>query len=323
MSPDPAIPRQPRPVQGWRPHLLRLLLAATVVLLGAMSSAAAETAPIRVGSKADSEGALLGQIILQLLRHAGLSVTDRTQLGPTSIVRRALLGGELDIYPEYTGNAAFFFHRESDPAFRDARQAFALARELDRVHHLVWLTPAPADNHWAIAVRGDVAAREHLRSLEDFARWVNRGGDVRLAGSAEFVESAAALPTFEQAYGFHLGAAQLLVLVGGNTSATIKAAAEGDAGVNASMVYSTDGAIALTRLVMLGDPRHVEPVYQPAPVIREAVLRAHPQIAGLLAPAFRRLTVEQLRTLNARTQIDGETAAQVAHDFLRQQRLLD
>lgn len=316
-------PRRRRHTHGWRTHLLRLLLTTMVALACAVPPVCAETAPIRVGSKADSEGALLGQIILQLLRHAGLPVADRTQLGPTSIVRRALLGGELDIYPEYTGNAAFFFHRESDPAFRDAQQAFVLARELDGVHHLIWLTPAPADNHWAIAVRGDVAAREHLRSLEDFARWVNHGGDVRLAGSAEFVESAAALPTFEQAYGFHLGTAQLLVLVGGNTSATIKAAAEGDAGVNASMVYSTDGAIALTHLVMLGDPKHVEPVYQPAPVIREAVLQAHPQIAGLLAPAFRRLTVEQLRTLNARTQIDGESATQVARDFLRQQRLLD
>lgn len=273
--------------------------------------------PIVVGSKADNEGALLGQLIVQVLRGAGLPVLDRTSLGPTSIVRRALISGELDIYPEYTGNAAFFFHRESDPAFKSAASAYDLARRLDAAaNQLIWLTRAPADNHWAIGVRADVASREHLQSLEDFARWVNRGGTVLLAGSAEFVESDAALPAFQQAYGFRLRGDQLLVLAGGNTSATIKAAAENISGVNASMVYSTDGAIEVTHLVVLTDPKHVEPVYQPAPVIREAVLKQHPQIRTLLAPVFQALTLSTLRRLNARTQVDGENAAAVAHGFL-------
>lgn len=294
-----------------------------VVALALIAFAAHAQAPVRVGSKADNEGALLGQIVLQVLRHAGVPVLDRTQLGPTSIVRRALLGGDLDIYPEYTGNAAFFFHRESDPAFRDATKAYALASSLDAAaNHLIWLSPAPADNHWAIGVRGDVAKRERLRSLADFSRWVNGGGDVLLAGSAEFVESDAALPAFQAAYGFTLRGDQLLVLAGGDTSATIKAAAEGISGVNASMVYSTDGAIAMTGLVVLDDPKHVEMVYQPAPVVRDDVLRRYPAIRASLAAAFRPLTVDVLRRLNARTQIEGEDPAAVAADYLRTEGLV-
>ncbi|MGA7436994.1 MAG: glycine betaine ABC transporter substrate-binding protein [Luteibacter sp.] len=280
-------------------------------------------AQVRVGSKADNEGAFLGQVVLQVLKHAGIPVVDHTQLGPTSIVRRALLGGDLDVYPEYTGNAAFFFHRESDPAFRDAAQAYALAASLDRVNHVTWLKPAPADNHWAIGVRRDVAEANGLRSLVDFARWV--GGDaegVLLAGSAEFVESDAALPAFQKAYGFTLRGDQLLVLAGGDTSATIKAAAEGISGVNASMVYSTDGAIAVTGLVVLDDPKHVEMVYQPAPVVRDAVLKRYPAMRGALEAAFAPLTVERLRALNARTQINGEDASQVAADYLHTEGLL-
>src|SRR6201991_2078051 len=278
---------------------------------------------VRVGSKADNEGALLGQIVLQVLRHDGIPVVDRTQLGPTSIVRRALLNGDLDVYPEYTGNAAFFFHREADPAFRDAARAYALASSLDlATNRLVWLSPAPADNHWAVGVRRDVASHERLRTLDDFARWVKGGGDVLLAGSAEFVESDAALPAFQSAYGFNLRGDQLLVLAGGDTSATIKAAAEGTSGVNASMVYSTDGAIAVTGLVVLEDPKHVEMVYQPAPVVREDVLKRYPAMRVALDAAFRPLTVEVLRKLNARTQIDGEDAGAVATDYLRSQGLL-
>lgn len=300
---------------------MRRRLAVLVLALLAFASHAQE--PVRVGSKADNEGALLGQVLLQVLRHAGVPAVDRTQLGPTSIVRRALLNGDLDVYPEYTGNAAFFFHRESDPAFRDAAKAYALASSLDlAANRLVWLAPAPADNHWAIGVRGDVAKRESLRTLRDFSRWVNGGGKVLLAGSAEFVESDAALPAFQSAYGFTLRGEQLLVLAGGDTSATIKAAAEGISGVNASMVYSTDGAIAVTGLVVLDDPAHVEMVYQPAAVVREEVLRRYPAMRAPLEAAFRPLTVEVLRRLNARTQIDGEDAARVANDYLRSQGLL-
>lgn len=296
------------------------LLALLGVLVPAATALASDA--VRVGSKADNEGGVLGQIVLQALRHAGVPVVDRTQLGPTSIVRRALLAGDIDVYPEYTGNAAFFFHRESDPAFLDAARGYALAARLDRdAHQLVWLRPAPADNHWAIGVRPDVAARQRLRSLADFAAWVRRGGDVKLAGSAEFVESDAALPAFQRAYGFTLTGDQLLVLAGGNTSATIKAAAEGTSGVNASMVYSTDGAIAATGLVVLDDPAHVEPAYQPAPVVREPVLQQYPAMRPALEAAFAPLTLQRLRELNRRTQVDGEPAATVAADYLRAEGL--
>jgi osmoprotectant transport system substrate-binding protein len=293
------------------------------IVLALVACAVQAQVPVRVGSKADNEGAFLGQVILQVLRHEGVPAVDRTQLGPTSIVRRALLNGDLDVYPEYTGNAAFFFHRESDPSFRDAGKAYALAASLDlAANRLVWLTPAPADNHWAIGVRSDVAKREDLHTLRDLARWANGGGDVLLAGSAEFVESDAALPAFQSTYGFSLRGDQLLVLAGGDTSATIKAAAEGISGVNASMVYSTDGAIAITGLTVLADPAHVEMVYQPAPVFREEVLQRYPGVRAPLEAAFRPLTVDVLRRLNARTQIDGEEASKVAADYLRSEGLL-
>lgn len=299
---------------------MRRALAA--LLLG-LAACTGHAQAVRVGSKADNEGALLGQIVVQVLRHQGIDVVDRTQLGPTSIVRRALVNGDLDVYPEYTGNAAFFFHKEGDPAFRDAARAYVSAAALDlAAHRLVWLSPAPADNHWAIGVRGDVARAAGLRTLDDFARWVRAGATVKLAGSAEFVESDAALPAFQRAYGFTLRGDQLLVLAGGDTSATIKAAAEGISGVNASMVYSTDGAIAVTGLAVLDDPRHIEMVYQPAPVVRDAVLRRYPAMRPALEAAFRPLTLQRLRALNARTQIDGEDASSVASAYLREQRLV-
>ncbi|RTL98494.1 ABC transporter substrate-binding protein [Ancylobacter aquaticus] len=293
-------------------------IAAAALVPAALAHAAA---PVVVSSKIDTEGAVLGNIVALVLEHAGIPVTRRLQLGPTKIVRTALLVGEIDLYPEYTGNAGFFFAMADDPLWKNAKAAYEKARDRDAANGLVWLAPAPADNTWGIAVRGDVASAEKLATLEDFARWTKQG-DVKLAASAEFVESAAALPAFQSAYGFTLSGGQLLVLSGGDTAATIKAAAEGTSGVNAAMVYGTDGAIAALNLKVMADTKQVQPVYQPAPVIRKAVLDAYPQIAALLAPAFAGLTLPVLQQLNAQVQLEGLDARSVAEAYLKAQGLL-
>jgi len=296
---------------------------AGAVMALAASSALAADGKIVVGSKIDTEGSLLGNMILAVLDHAGLPTENKVSLGPTKIVRTALLSGEIDIYPEYTGNAAYFFNIDSDPVWKDAKAGYAKAKELDAsANKIVWLAPAPANNTWAISVRKDLAASDKLATLEDFGKWVAGGGKVKLAGSAEFVESPAALPAFQTAYGFKLNADQLLVLSGGDTAATEKAAAEGTSGVNAAMAYGTDGQLAALGLVVLTDTKGVQPVYEPAPTIRAATLAKYPQIETLLAPVFQSLSLETLQTLNAKIAVDGEDAKKVATDYLTEKGFL-
>ena len=262
-------------------------------------------------------------MILAMLRGHGIPVESRLQLGPTNIVRAAILAGQVDIYPEYTGNGALFFHREDDPAWRNLERGYALVAALCREkNRLVWLTPAPANNTWVIAVRKDLAVRHHLASMEDFAKYLAEGGRIKLAASAEFVESPSALPAFEATYGFRLSDEQLLTLSGGNTAATLRAAAEEMSGVNAAMAYGTDGALAALDLVALRDDKGAQIVYSPAPVLREAVLEEHPEIPSLLDPVFATLTVETLQKLNAAIAVDGQEAGAVAVSYLRLKHFL-
>jgi len=104
-------------------------------------------------------------------------------------------------------------------------------------------------------------------------------------------------------------------LSGGNTAATLRAAAEGISGVNAAMAYGTDGAIAALGLVALCDDKHAQIVYAPVPVIRASVLDAHPQIAPALDRVFATLSRERLQELNARIAVEGEDARTVAGDY--------
>lgn len=292
----------------------RLLVGGAAL---AAAPALAQGRPIVVASKIDTEGGLLGQMIALLLESNGMQVENRVPLGPTRIVRTAILAGEIDIYPEYTGNGAFFFQMESDPAWKNAQAGYEKVRDLDAQRNdIVWLQPAPANNTWAIAVRADLARQYNLRSLADIAAHVAAGRPFKLAASAEFVESPAALPAFQRAYGFTLQADRLLVLPGGDTAVTIRAAAQQLNGVNAAMVYGTDGGIAALDLVVLEDTKGVQPVYAPTPVVRGVVLRAHPRIAEIMAPAFRTLDLTTLQRLNARIAVEGQPARQVARAHL-------
>ncbi|PCE32185.1 glycine betaine ABC transporter substrate-binding protein OsmF [Burkholderia ubonensis] len=299
-------------------HVLpaRMLGLAVAAALAAPAVHAADA--VVVSSKIDTEGNLLGNLIAQVLKAHGIPVTEKIALGATPIVRKALVSGEIDIYPEYTGNAAFFFNKADDPVWKNASQGYDTAKKLDyAANHLVWLTPSPANNTWGVAVLAPVAHAQRLKTFTDFGKWITGGGKVKLAASAEFVNSASALPSFEKAYGFKLKPDQLVVLSGGDTAATIKAAANQTDGVNAAMVYGTDGGIAASGLAVLDDDKHVQPVYAPAPVIRETVLKAHPQIADYLKPVFASLDLKTLQTLNSRIQINGEPAAGVAAQYLK------
>jgi osmoprotectant transport system substrate-binding protein len=286
--------------------------------LAAGASALAQDRPaVVVASKADTEGALLASMIAIVLEREGIPVETRLQLGPTQRVRTALLAGEIDIYPEYTGNGAFFHKIEEDPAWRMPGSAFETVKRLDAERHgLVWLERAPANNTWSIAVRGDVARRHGLVTMEDFANAVRNAMDLRLAASAEFVESPAALPSFEKTYGFHFPRDRIVTLPGGNTMLTMRAAAQQANDVNAAMVYATDGAIATLDLVAMRDTRGAQIVYEPAPVVRAQTLQRYPGMAKALGPVFRYLTTARLQALNAEIVIEEKQARDVAGRYL-------
>ena len=293
---------------------------AALALASVLSfSAQAADDAVRVGSKIDTEGSLLGNIIIQVLEANGIHTTNKLQLGTTKVVRGAITAGEIDIYPEYTGNGAFFFSDDKDPAWKNAQAGFDKVKKLDYDQNkIVWLDPSPANNTWTIAVRQDVASAHNLKSLGDLGKYISSGGEFKLAASAEFIERPDALPAFENAYGFKLNQAQLLSLAGGDTAVTIKAAAEKTSGVNAAMAYGTDGPVAALGLQTLEDPKGVQPIYAPAPIIREAALKAHPNIPDLLKPVFASLDTKTLQGLNAKIAVDGQDAKKVAAKYLQE-----
>ena len=298
---------------------------AVVVLAASLlaGAALAQAAPVKVSSKIDTEGKLLGHVLMLALQANGIAVENKTALGNTQILRGAMTAGEIDLYPEYTGNGAFLFAEESNPAWKNAQAGYERVKALDLAKNkIVWLQPAPANNTWTIAVRKDVAAANRLKTLDDLGKWISGGGQFKLAASAEFVERSDALPAFQAAYGFKLRPEQILTLAGGDTATTIRAAAEKTSGVNAAMAYGTDGPLAALGLVTMDDTKSVQPIYAPAPIIRQDVLAKYPQIKTVLEPVFKALDGATLQGLNAKIQLEGQDAKKVARDFLKSKGLI-
>lgn len=298
--------------------LIFILAFLAFPLTAGGSSEKSGKAEVTVGSKIDTEGALLGNMIVLLLENGGLNVIDKTQTGTSPIVRSAILAGEIDIYPEYTGNGFYFFSDNEDlDLWKDWQKGYDKIAELDKdANNIIWLHPSPANNTWAISVRNDLAKSASLKTLEDLAAYINKGGDFKLAASEEFVSDEPALPSFERGYGFKLSNDQLLVFAGGNTTLTEKAAASAQDGVNAAMAYGTDGQLAALGLKVLTDTKKIQPVYAPAPIIRGEVLDKSPEIRTILEPVFKSLDLETLQTLNSRIAVEGQSPRNVAHSYL-------
>ncbi len=303
--------------------LLSFLVLLAVIVSGCSGQGEINKGPIVVGSKIDTEGALLSQMIILMLRDNGFDVVDKSQFGTSPIVQKALETGELDIYPEYTGNGAFMFNEADSDVWSDAKKGYERVKKLDEeTNNIVWLKPAPANNTWAIAIPKKLSDEEDIRTLDDFADYVNRGGYVKLIGSEEFVTSPAALPKFQEVYDFTLKQEQLLTVSSGDTAQTEKAASEGTDSVNAAMAYGTDGSLSALGLVVLADPRGAQPVYEPAPRVRGEIIDQYPEIAGILDPVFESLDLVTLQTLNAKIAVEGRNAADVAKEYLISQGFL-
>ncbi len=300
---------------------LSFVIALLLGMFGATVTAQDDV--ISIGSKQFTEQIVLGQVMLAALDDAGYTVEDRTNLGSTQVNRDALVNGEIDIYAEYTGTALYNYFNDVDwtsipsAAYNDRDLGYALVSSYDAaINDLVWLEPTPANNTYAFAVTRDFADANDVHTVMDLADYVNAGGDVYLATGDEFAQRPDGVPAFEETYGFDIADDQMLIIAGGTPAQTEQALNEGSNDVNVAMAYATDGALMAYNFVVLADPLGAQPIYAPTPVVRGEVLRAHPEIAGILNPIFRALDNETLQTLNARVEVDGENPADVASSWL-------
>ncbi len=274
--------------------------------------------PIAVASMIDSEGAILGNMILTILNENGYETVDKLKIGTPDIQRKAIIADEVDIIIDYTGSGQYYGATAEGNIWSDAQKGYEATRDFDlEENNLYWLSPAPANNTEMFALNKAFALSLDIADMYDFADYVNGGGEVKLICSASFAENELGLLGYEKAYGFKLEKSQLIILNHGNTSEMLKALYAGTDGVNVSLVYGTDGSLDNMNMIAIDDPIGVPPVYLPAPVVRGEIIEMYPEIEDLFTAVFDTLTKENLQILNAKVAFGGEDPKTVAEEYLR------
>lgn len=279
---------------------------------------------ITLGSFVDTEGGILGNMLLLALEDEGYLIEDKVQFGTPDVHRNALLQGELDLGIDYTGNGQFYSEGIEEDVWRDKDAGYDAIKVYDEENNdLIWMKPANANNTEALAVKREFAEANGLSTMEDFADYVNGGGEVKLITSQLFAEKESGLLGMEAGYGFELESDQLILLPHGNTAETLKALANGTDGVNVALAYGTDGSLADLDLVLLEDILSIPPVYEPSAIIRKEVLDKYPEIQEIVESVFGLLDKENLQQMNKEVIVDGLSPRDVAETFLKDNGILE
>jgi osmoprotectant transport system substrate-binding protein len=270
--------------------------------------------PVVIGSKNFTEQLILGEMYAQLLEAAGIEVERSLNLGGTAVAHEALLAGEISLYPEYTGTGLLTIlemETMSDPDEVFTVVSEAYAEQFD----LVWLDQAPMNNTQALAVKRDFSEENDLTTITQMAEMAS---ELRLAAVPDFPERPDGLVGLNEVYG-DFEFEEIIIL---DPGLKYQALVNDDAEV--VVAFGTDGQIAGYDLVVLEDDQGLWPPYHVAPVIRQDILDAYPQIADILNELAPLLTGEVMADLN--WMVDGDDAMEpedVAREFLTENGLLD
>jgi osmoprotectant transport system substrate-binding protein len=267
---------------------------------------------VKVGSKNFTEQFIVAEIYAQALDRAGIKAQTRTNLGATLIAHAALLNGDIDLYPEYTGTA--LAHVVKGDLSGSAEQIYIRVKDYyEKNLHLTLLEPTHIDNGYAIVVLPETAARYKLKTLSDLGP---ASKNLSFGAEGSFADRSDGLPGMNRVYGIRFKEFRNLAKLG------IRYSALTSKNIDVSFGFSTDWQIAEDRLVVLDDDKHLFPPYFLVPVIRQDTLAKNPRIAVVLDKVSRLLTTENMRAMNAAVERDREEPKDVATEFLKQKGIL-
>jgi glycine betaine/choline ABC-type transport system substrate-binding protein len=284
-----------------------LLLVSWIVSLAACGR---DNSTVIVGSKNFTESVLLAELIAQQIEaRTALRVQRKFNLGGTFLCHRALVAGQIDIYPEYSGTALTALLEQ--PVRRDPAEVLRIVSEAYRKRFAAeWLPPFGFNNTYAIVVREEDARRRNLATLSDLAR-VSK--DLVIGFMFEFSERQdgyrGLIETSNLTFRGEPRTLDLGLIYQALRQNQI------DVGVGSA----TDGLIQALNMRVLKDDKHYFPPYDAAPVARAAALDEHPELRDALGALGGLLSEEEMRRFNYAVDGDQRPVADLVRE-LRQSK---
>src|SRR5881409_2946409 len=268
---------------------------------------------IVVGSKNFTEQLILGEIIAQQIEtQTHLAVERRFYLAGSYICHQAILGGRIDIYPEYTGTALTAILKQKPEGNREAVYQ-RVKSEYAKRFNLVVGPPFGFNDTFAIEIRGEDARRLGLKTISQAARYTPQW---RAGFGYEFMERPDGYQGLVATYGLRFAAPPRIMDLGLLTRA-LK-----DKQVDLIAGNATDGLIPALDLFVLEDDRHYFPPYEAVSIIRKEALARHPEIGQVLDDLAGKISDDDMRQLNYAVDSQHRDAKEVVREFLRRRGLV-
>lgn len=285
----------------------RLLLS--VVIIGTLliaSIVVADEPPtlenqpsIKIGSKAFIESVVLGEMVAALAKNSGARTEHITRLGGTRLAWEALVNGEIDVYPEYTGTII-----QEILAGLELKSDTEIRRALSE-RGIVMSRPLGFNNTYALGMQEKRAEELNIRNISDLAGHA----ELKLGFSSEFMDRSDGWPGLKAIYRLPQedvhGLSHDLAyrgLVGGS--------------LDAIDLYTTDAEIAEYGLRTLEDDRGYFPTYDAVLLYRRALQQESPEVVASILRLENHISAEQMRALNADVKLQKQSEARVAADFV-------
>ena len=287
-----------------------ILIVATLALLTSCGPRRRDR--IVIGSKNFTEQLILGEIFAQQIEaKTHLPVERRFYLAGTYICQQAILGGRIDIYPEYTGTALTAILKEKPEG--DKEQIYRRVRsEYARRFHLAIGPPLGFNDTFAIEIRGEDARRLGLQTISQAAAYTPQW---RAGFGYEFMERPDGYKGLVETYGLRFAAPPRIMDLG------LLARALKDKQIDLAAGNMTDGLIPALDLFVLNDDRRYFPPYEAVPIIRQQTIARHPEVEAALDALAGKISDDDMRRLNYAVDGQHRDVKEVVREFLRSKGL--
>jgi len=232
--------------------------------------------------------------------------------GGTSNIHPAMIDGEIDIYPEYTGTGWLFVLKQElindpDALYMATKDAYAAEYEI------MWSELYGFNDTYGIAMKKELAEQLGVETYSDLAAV---SADLNLGAEYDFYEREDGYPGLESTYGFEFGEKTELDIGLKYQSITSDE-------VDVINVFSTDGRLKEANLVVLKDDKNFFPSYYCATLIRQDTLKEYPELEKVLAMMDNQISDDDMTYLNYLVEIENQDPKAVAKNFLIEKGLYE
>ena len=293
---------------------LRTIFAAfAVMVLGLGASYTPSLLPkpekenLVIAGKLGPEPEILANMYKILIEeNTDMTVTVKPNFGKTTFLYEALKKGDIAIYPEFTGTVTESLLKPAPQVGHDPETVYQAARDgIKQQDDLALLKPMAYQNTYAVAVPRKIAQEYGLKTISDLKKVE---GQLKAGFTLEFNDREDGNKGLQKVYGLNLQVSTM------EPALRYQAIQSGD--IQITDAYSTDAELARYDLVVLEDDKQLFPPYQGAPLMKEALLKKHPELEGILNKLAGKITEAQMSQMNYQVGVEGKPAAQVARDFL-------